>query len=304
VDLRRPGAVDGAKVWAQIERCGVTRITASPAFFERLIAHAKASGESLATLSKIYTGGAPVFPRLLEAMRGFAPNAEVVAVYGSTEAEPIAHFEVSEMSKEDLAAMRAGRGLLAGVSVSEVALRVVRDRWGEVRGELGSGELEAEVLPTGEVGEIVVTGDHVLKGYLGGVGDSETKFNVGGAVWHRTGDAGCFDEKGRLWLHGRCAARIDDERGRLYPFGVECLAMMFSEVRRAAALAHQEKRVLVIEADRSEVLEKRLLESVRWALIDEIIFVEAMPVDRRHNAKIDYARLRNRLGVSVRRDGN
>jgi acyl-CoA synthetase (AMP-forming)/AMP-acid ligase II len=304
VDLRRPGAVDGAKVWAQIERCGVTRITASPAFFERLIAHAKASGESLATLSKLYTGGAPVFPRLLEAMRGFAPNAEVVAVYGSTEAEPIAHFEVSEMSKEDLAAMRAGRGLLAGVSVSEVALRVVRDRWGEVRGELGSGELEAEVLPTGEVGEIVVTGDHVLKGYLGGVGDSETKFNVGGAVWHRTGDAGCFDEKGRLWLHGRCAARIDDERGRLYPFGVECLAMMFSEVRRAAALAHQEKRVLVIEADRSEVLEKRLLESVRWALIDEIIFVEAMPVDRRHNAKIDYARLRNRLGVSVRRDGN
>jgi acyl-CoA synthetase (AMP-forming)/AMP-acid ligase II len=304
VDLRRPGAVDGAKVWAQIKRCGVTRITASPAFFERLVVHAKASGETLRTIDKLHTGGAPVFPRLLVAMRGFAPSAKVVAVYGSTEAEPIAHFEVSEMSDEDQAAMRAGRGLLAGMPVPEVRLRVVRDRWGEARGNLSVSEFANEVLPTGRVGEIVVAGDHVLKGYLGGLGDTETKFRVDGEVWHRTGDAGCFDEGGRLWLQGRCAARLDDGRGELYPFGVECVAMIFPEVRRAAVLAHKGKRVLAVEADRGKILEKKLLDSARWALIDEIIFVDAMPVDRRHNAKIDYGTLRAWLGTSLQGGGN
>ncbi|MEO5959567.1 MAG: AMP-binding protein, partial [Opitutaceae bacterium] len=230
-DLRRPGAVDAARLCAQIERLGVTRITASPAFFERLIAQGTASGKTLPGLRKLYTGGAPVFPRLLEALRKLAPNARVTAVYGSTEAEPIAHVEADEIGPDDLAAMRNGRGLLAGRPVAEIELRILRDRWGMPRGRLTKREFEDDALRAGEAGEIVVSGEHVLKGYLGGIGDEESKFFVGETSWHRTGDAGLRDERGRLWLLGRCAARIDDARGRLYPFGVECVAMTFPAVR-------------------------------------------------------------------------
>jgi olefin beta-lactone synthetase len=317
VDLRKPGAVDAARVWAQIERSGVNRITASPAFFERLIAYANGrSGDesggagsligksgnqetdrrrTLPGLRKLYTGGAPVFPRLLEALSALAPNAEVVAVYGSTEAEPIAHVGAHEIEAEDLVAMRGGRGLLAGVPVDEVKLRVVRDRWGVARGALSAEEFAAECLPTGETGEIVVAGDHVLPGYLGGIGDEETKFRVAGEVWHRTGDAGLLDERGRLWLAGRCAARIEDARGAIYPFGVECVAMTFPAVRRAAMVALDGRRVLVVEADSDERLAAELVAAVAWAQVDEVRFMATLPVDKRHNAKIDYPELRRRL---------
>jgi len=245
----------------------------------------------LPTLRKIYTGGAPVFPRLLEALRALAPGAHVVAVYGSTEAEPIAHIEANEITERDLAAMRSGRGLIAGVPVSEIRLAVLADEWGRPRPALSDEALKKASLPVGEVGEIVVGGDHVLKGYLGGVGDEETKFRVDGEVWHRTGDAGCIDESGRVWLHGRCAARIDDRRGRLYPFGVECVAMTFPEIRRAAVLGHGAKRLLVIEAAGNEALEERLRAAIDWAQIDDVIFIENIPVDKRHNAKVDYPAL-------------
>jgi acyl-CoA synthetase (AMP-forming)/AMP-acid ligase II len=62
-------------------------------------------------------------------------------------------------------------------------------------------------------GEVVLTGDHVLKGYLHGKCDRETKFEVDGERWHRTGDAGYFDKEGRLWLVGRCNVRIEDDKG-------------------------------------------------------------------------------------------
>jgi acyl-CoA synthetase (AMP-forming)/AMP-acid ligase II len=297
-DLSRPGAVDAARVFAQIARRGVTRLTASPAFFERLVAHGRARGRTLPTLRKIYTGGAAVFPRLLEALRELAPNASAVALYGSTEAEPIAHIAAEEMNAEDLVAMQAGRGLLAGAPVAEVRLRVLRDCWGGSRGAMTAAELAAETQPPGAAGEIVVAGDHVLGGYLGGIGDEETKFRVDGAVWHRTGDAGRLDGRGRLWLLGRCTARIEDAHGTLYPFGVECVAMTFPAVRRAAVLAHGGRRLLVVEAEAGA--REKLLASLRaataWAHIGEVRFVDAMPVDARHNAKIDYPALRRLLG--------
>lgn len=295
VELRKPGAVDAARVWAQIERRGVNRITASPAFFERLIAEGKARGATLAGLRKLYTGGAPVFPRLLEALQALAPNAEVVAVYGSTEAEPIAHVGAHEIGADDLAVMRGGRGLLAGVPVDEVKLRVVRDRWGVARGTLSAEEFAAECLPVGETGEIVVAGDHVLPGYLGGIGDEETKFRVAGEVWHRTGDAGLLDERGRLWLAGRCAARIENARGAIYPFGVECVAMTFPSVRRAAMVALDGRRVLVVEAERDDRMAAELVVAVAWAQVDDVRFMATLPVDKRHNAKVDYPELRKRL---------
>ncbi len=296
-DLRRPGAVDAARVWSQIKRRGVNRITASPAFFERLIEEGRRRGAALGGLKKLYTGGAPVFPRLLEALRALAPNAEVVAVYGSTEAEPIAHVGAHEIEADDPAAMRCGRGLPAGVPVDEVRLRVVRDRWGGARGALSAEAYAAECLPAGEIGEIVVAGDHVLPGYLGGIGDEETKFRVDGEVWHRTGDAGLLDEHGRLWLAGRCAARIEDEKGVIYPFGVECAAMMFPAVRRAAMVALAGRRVLVLEADRDERLAAEVAAAVAWARVDEMRFMVSLPVDKRHNAKIDYPALRRLLGA-------
>ena len=298
VDLRKPGAIDASKLFAQIGEFRVTRITASPALFERLQAHARATGCVAPSLRKLHTGGAPVYPRLLDAMAEFAPKASRVAVYGSTEAEPIAHADAAEFTSEDIAGRQGGRGLLAGEPVAEISVRILRDQWGRPRGKMNAVELAGETLTAGEVGEIVVSGDHVLPGYLGGVGDAETKFSVDGVVWHRTGDAGRLDAQGRLWLLGRCAAKVEDARGVLYPFAVECVAMTFPAVRRAALVAAGGKRLLLVElAVESSGLVDELRAALLWAHVDEVRTIKRLPLDKRHNAKIDYPALRRELGL-------
>jgi acyl-CoA synthetase (AMP-forming)/AMP-acid ligase II len=187
---------------------------------------------------------------------------------------------MAHVTRAEVAAA-SGRGLLAGQPVPQVELRVVRDEWGQPK-------QNAAALPGGEPGEIVVTGEHVLPGYLNGVGDAETKFDAEGRRWHRTGDAGYFDEQGRLWLLGRCAAKVVDARGTLYPFAVECAAQPW----RTALVSHAGLRVLVVEPDAP----RDIREQLRWAQLDEVRVVRRIPLDQRHNSKVDYVTLRKLLG--------
>jgi acyl-CoA synthetase (AMP-forming)/AMP-acid ligase II len=300
-DLRRPGFIDPGPVVRQIQEHRATSSVASPAFFERLARYCRAHSVTLPSLRKLFTGGAPVFPRLLDQLQEMAPNADVVALYGSTEAEPIARLSRRQISADDDAAMLAGRGLLAGRPVPEVTLRILRDRWGTPVSPLTPHEFDAECAATGEPGEIVVTGGHVLKGYMNGVGDEETKFRVGDTVWHRTGDAGYLDAGGRLWLLGRCVGRIDDARGRLYPFAAETAAYQDERVKRAAAVAHAGRRVLVLEwHDPAQPGDADAIRrALAWAAIDEVRVWPHIPVDSRHNAKIDYPALRKMLDAGA-----
>jgi acyl-CoA synthetase (AMP-forming)/AMP-acid ligase II len=293
VDLRRPGASDPASLVDQIHDHDPTRVIASPALLECVADHCMKHGLMLPSLRKVFSGGAPVFPRLLVKLQQIAPRAKITAVYGSTEAEPIAKIAYQAMGPGDVAAMTAGRGLLAGLPVPAIELRILRDQWGTPIGPYTPAQFKAECLPPGSVGEIVVSGDHVLTGYLHGYGDEETKFSVDGRRWHRTGDAGYLDDQGRLWLLGRCAAKIEDTRGTLYPFTVECVAHHRPGVSRAAAISCQGRRILAVELEeqRAGADLALLKKELAWASIDEIQVHRPIPVDKRHNAKIDYPAL-------------
>ena len=297
VDLQRPGAIDPARVLGQIRRYRPTRTTASPAFLDRLASYCERNDQTLPSFRKIFTGGAPVFPYLLDRLQRIASHAQTTAVYGSTEAEPIAHIRHCDIEPDDLSAMLSGRGLLAGPPVPTLQLRILPNQWGRPIGPYSRLEFGAACLPRGEAGEIVVTGDHVLPGYLNGYGDGETKFTVDGTPWHRTGDAGYLDARGRLWLLGRCAACVEDIHGTLYPLAVECVAHQHPAVRRAAVVLHQDHRTLAVELhDHRPVVDLTSLKQILgWAHIEQIQVHTHIPVDRRHNAKIDYAALRRLL---------
>jgi acyl-CoA synthetase (AMP-forming)/AMP-acid ligase II len=297
VDLRRPDAIRPARLVDQVRAHRPTRLVASPALLERLADYCERRGVLLPSLHRVLTGGGPVFSRLLTKVNAIAPCAEIAAVYGSTEAEPIALLARSVLDATDRQAMDRGRGLPAGLPVPSIRLRILRDQWGEPVGPYTEAEFAAACLPPGEAGEIVVNGDHVLGGYLHGHGDNETKFAVGETRWHRTGDAGYLDERGRLWLLGRCAARIDDARGRLYPLGVETIALRHPGVRRAACVGHQGRRLLILELWRgaSAAGLSHVTEAFTRADIDEIRIWKRIPMDARHNAKVDYGTLAARL---------
>jgi acyl-CoA synthetase (AMP-forming)/AMP-acid ligase II len=297
VDLRHPGAIHPARLVRQVRAHRPTRLVASPALLERLADHCERRGVRLPSLRRVLTGGGPVFPRLFTKLSAIAPCAEITAVYGSTEAEPIALLARPALDAADRQAMDCGRGLPAGLPVPSIRLGILRDQWGERVGPYTEAEFVAACLPPGEAGEIVVSGSHVLGGYLHGQGDDETKFAVDGTRWHRTGDAGYLDQRGRLWLLGRCAARIDDARGRLYPLKVESIALRHPGVRRAACVGHQGRRLLVLELLRgaSAAGLTRVTEALTRADIDEVRIWRRIPVDARHNAKVDYGALAARL---------
>ncbi len=291
-DLARPGAPDVAAVAAQCERFHVTRCSASPAFFEGFLA----SSAGVPAFEKVFTGGAPVFPDLLRRLRDALPDACIHSVYGSTEAEPIAHFPVDEAKEETDSLTRQGQGLCAGVPVEEVDLRIIRDQWGTALGPFAENEFTALAVETGQAGEIVVSGDHVLRGYLGGLGDEETKIHVSGRVWHRTGDAGWLDPQGRVWLLGRCAERMPGET-LCYPFAIECaMRETFSEIRMAA-LDWDGRRTLVVGRKCGPAEAGDIEARAGNFGIERVIFVEAIPLDRRHHAKIDYPALRGLLNA-------
>jgi acyl-CoA synthetase (AMP-forming)/AMP-acid ligase II len=292
--MRSPARIDARPVLAQIERHSIATTAASPAFIRRLAEECACTNKSIPQMRRVFMGGAPVFPSDLRQARTVFPNAEVTAVYGSTEAEPMAEVDLSEIAEEDLLEMERGSGLLAGVPVSSISLRIVRGVWGAPMISMKMSQFDALVLAQDEVGEIVVSGPHVLPGYLMGIGDAETKFDVDGERWHRTGDLGWLDSRGRLWLMGRASAAIHDGHGVLYPFAAECAATQVHGVRRAAILQVDGRRVLAVEVNHTDAL-GALERAMSWAHLDEVRVVPLISMDKRHNAKIDYGSLAKML---------
>jgi acyl-CoA synthetase (AMP-forming)/AMP-acid ligase II len=164
-------------------------------------------------------------------------------------------------------------------------------------GGLAVREFGALGCAGGEIGEIVVAGRHVLTAYADSLRNPDTRIDVEGTVWHRTGDAGYLDNSGRLWLVGRLSAGIRDELGTVYPFQVEYAVQAAAGVGRAALIELNGRRTLVVEGG-GRALQARyaaLARCIEHFHIERIRSLSHIPMDRRHNAKIDYPALRRQL---------
>lgn len=258
-DLRRPRDADLDAVLRYAQAEGVTRMLLQPALCQRLV-----DKPMPPSVRAILTGGGPVYPDLLRRLADKVP--QVFSIYGSTEAEPIAHIAAADIAPEDWEAMDDGRGILTGHPVAEVRVRIVDD-------------------------EIQVTGPNVNKGYLDPAQNVATKqVDSDGVVWHRTGDAGRIDADGRLWLLGRLEGRV----GRLFPFGVETVARRWPNVKSAALCAGPQGRpVLALTGAAASLDDWR--RRARDLGIDDVVLLDDMPLDRRHASKVEYVRLRQLL---------
>lgn len=260
--LTRHDEASPAAVSALVRERMVTRLLVPPSICEVLI-----EGQELASIGKVFTGGGPVFPDIVERLSQRVPRAEIISVYGSTEAEPIAHQSMREMTAADWSAMRTGAGLLAGPVIPEARIQVLDD-------------------------EIIVTGEHVNKSYLDGVGDDANKFKRDGEIWHKTGDAGHVDEQGRLWLLGR----KEGKAGNHYPFSIEVAARFWPGVRRVALVPGTGSPVLAVEGD--EACCKHWMHLAEQHGGIRVHSVGRIPLDRRHRSKVDYVALRSALRSS------
>jgi len=159
-----------------------------------------------------------------------------------------------------------------------------------------------EVAP-GQHGEIVVSGPVVTKRYFGDEAATRLhKIHDGDTVWHRTGDLGYSDDRGRLWFCGRKAHRVETADGTLYTIECEAIFNEHPDVFRSALVGvgprGSQTPVIVIEPQpgrfpprrrRAEFIRELLTLAAadpRTADIRHVLFHRRLPVDIRHNAKI------------------
>jgi acyl-CoA synthetase (AMP-forming)/AMP-acid ligase II len=159
------------------------------------------------------------------------------------------------------------------------------------------------------VGELVVFAPHVCASYYQNPeAVAENKIRDGtGAVWHRMGDTGYFDGQGRFWLVGRVHSTVFRQGVAVHPQLVEqvCLTAE-NHLQQVAALGLPDsalgERLVIVAVPRPGASRDGLVTQVRQKLRsaaipcdDMILRSSPLPVDPRHNSKIDYGALRAEL---------
>jgi long-subunit acyl-CoA synthetase (AMP-forming) len=231
--------------------------------------------------------GAPVPIASLVRARELFSNAVIRTPYGMTEALPVADVTLDEV-------VDAGPrdGVLVGRPIPGVELAVCPlDQHGS---PCGTRTTRSDVT-----GEILVRGDHIRDGYDGLWATDHRAWDDG---WHRTGDVGHLDAAGRLWIEGRLAHVISTADGPVTPVGIEQRVQELDFVDLAAAVgigpAGCQQLVVVVtgapgrevllDTDRTGQVREHLVGrlGVR-APVAAVLRRGRMPVDIRHNSKID-----------------
>ncbi|MCR9173821.1 MAG: AMP-binding protein [bacterium] len=284
--MSKPETMESEKLVHQIQQHKVNRITASPFVVEQL---AKKTSNSTVFdgIEKVFTGGAPVFPNQAKTLLNAFSNAQVNIVYGSTESEPISSIEAKELVSKEA---ELSDGLPVGHVYHKTELRIISISEGAIP-TATSEDLDALTKEDGAIGEIIVAGPHVLKRYFNNdEAFKKNKIVCGDTIWHRTGDSGFLSNE-QLHLTGRCQQLIEHEEAILSPFIIENRLQQIPGVIMGTLLKVNSKLILTIEGSISpETVREQQLEFP----YDEIKILD-IPRDPRHNSKIDYPALKNRL---------
>jgi acyl-CoA synthetase (AMP-forming)/AMP-acid ligase II len=297
MDATRPASVDPAKIIATIWRFGVTNLFGSPALIRRVAAYGSEELR-LPTLRRVISAGAPVPAAALEAFAKMldAP-AQVHTPYGATEALPVTSIDSRTILGEPRHRTAEGAGVCVGRPVDGMTVRIIRISDEPI--PTWSDDLQ---VPAGTIGEVVVQGPVVTRSYhnrpeataLAKIDDPRR-----GGFWHRMGDVGYVDERGRLWFCGRKSQRVVTPQGTLFTIPCEgvfnahpaVLRTALVSVRRGGAV---EPVLCVEQGEGVRIAEERLRVELlelgaaqpHTRAIRTILFHPSFPVDIRHNAKI------------------
>jgi long-chain acyl-CoA synthetase len=197
-----------------VRRNGCTFTVGAITAFIALMASGGDEGD-LATLTKVYSGGAPIAPTTVEEYRQRF-GAYIHNIYGLTETTSPSHCVPRDA--EAPVDPRSG-ALSVGVPTFDTVARVV-------------GDDGADVEP-GVVGEIVVEGPQVVAGYWGRPEETERAM-PGGRL--RTGDVGFMDDDGWFYVVDRKKDMIVASGYKVWPREVEDVLYEHPLVREAAVI--------------------------------------------------------------------
>jgi olefin beta-lactone synthetase len=288
VDVTKPGELTADALDAACERIGATLAFASPAALANVTSTARpgAPHRGLAGLRVVFSAGAPVPSETLRSMATLAPAASLHTPYGMTEVLPVADIALDGIEQAEVDDPRGGVCVGRPVAGAEVRIAALG---------FDAEDMPAELEP-GATGEILVRAPWVSDGYLGLWATQRAARPGPVGDWHRSGDVGHVDADGRLWVEGRAVHIIHAADGPITSVPVERTVERTLGLARVAAVGvgptgRQQLVVVIEDAGGAEGLAgAELTGSVRRAVsepVASVLTVAHLPVDIRHNAKID-----------------
>lgn len=182
--------------------------TAVPPQFSLLARTAGPGAEPLTNLRIAVSGGAALLPEIQKEFEA-AFGIKVLQGYGLTETSPVVSCNRPDNNRDGS----------VGLPLDGIEVRVM--------GEDGA------ILPPGEVGELLIRGDNVMKGYYR---NPEATREVLDGEWLRTGDLASVDADGFIRIAGRKKELIISAGENIYPAEVENVLLSHDAVAEAAVI--------------------------------------------------------------------
>lgn len=308
MDPTRPANVNPERIVEAIVNHGVTNMFASPALLARVGRYGQRKGIKLPSLKRVISAGAPASPaNIAQFSTMLSDGSEIHTGYGATEAMPISSFGSREILTETAQLTEKGFGMCVGRPIQGIEVKIINIDDGPI-----AQWSDTLLVKEGEIGEITVRGEIVTQGYFERPRhDALSKIRDNGRIWHRMGDLGWQDSKGRIWFCGRKGHRVITPSRTLFTIPCEAIFNSHPSVFRSALVgigsAPQQQPVVCIELepenrhdDKALIVEELLDLAQEHALtekLDTFLFHPGFPVDVRHNSKI----FREKLAVWAER---
>ncbi len=188
----------------------VTVFSGVPSMYSALLNHTRdPRAFDLGSLRLCLSGGAALPVEVMKRFEEFF-KVSILEGYGPTEASPVTSVNPVDGPR------KAGS---VGLPIPEVAVKIFDDQDREV--------------PTGELGEVVIRGKNIMKGYLNKPEASAEALRNG---WLHTGDLGKMDKDGYIYLVDRIKDMIIVGGLNVYPREVEEVVYQHPKVAEAAVI--------------------------------------------------------------------
>ncbi|MCB9092208.1 MAG: AMP-binding protein [Halobacteriovoraceae bacterium] len=300
IDASKPSQANPKKVIRDIEENSITFAAGSPSIWKNVADYSKKKKVEVTCLKSLAMFGAPVDGRLIFKLQKIFPNAAIYTPYGATECLPVALISSSMILGETKSMTSKGSGVCVGYPVKGVEIQIIAPS-----DEVINDIKEAQVLSTGDAGEIIVRSDTATRGYYG---DEERTKKIriadGQTHWHRMGDMGYLDDWGRLWFLGRKDHSFVFETQRFYPASVEAIFNEHPDIENTALIQIEGKPALAVirkdhKMDLNLGVQEKFFSELEFIAkkhdhtekILRFMLFEKLPVDTRHNIKIDRIKL-------------
>ncbi len=191
-------------LFSTIEREKITYICAVPRLYVGMVFYEKTAKYDLSSLKLCVTGGSAMPPDFIPVFEQKF-GVRILEGYGLTEASPACSFNRIEC---------AAKPGSIGTALTGIDIKIVDDAGRE--------------LPRNEIGEVIVRGDNVMKGYYK---DDAATASVIKDGWLYTGDLGRMDEDNYIFLTGLKKRMIITSGFNVYPREVETVLNLHPAVQ-------------------------------------------------------------------------